>query len=444
MSKRKNCPIKHSLAVAMIFLLSVVAAAQWKEQVLYSFQGGSTGLSHAIGRIVLDGASNLYGATQVGPGQGSVYQLARPAKLGDAWTETILYTFQGKPLNDGQVPSGGLLVDKRGNLYGVTGYGGAGGCILLGILSGCGAVYELSPPAQKGGAWTETILYSFQGGTDGDLPFGDLTWDENGNLYGATQYGGGYGTCNTYYGFCGTIFKLTAPQAQGGAWSEHVLYSFKGGNDGANPNGGLVFDAKGNMYGTTSWGGSTTVCVYTGFVGCGTVFRLNPSSSGTWTEDVLHRFQGRPSDGSGPNGNLILRAGALFGTTIGGGGNEDGVIFELAPTGKNVNSWKEIFIHVFDDGAPLTGLFEDSEGALYGTDSGGQSHGGAVFRLNPPSQGSGKWRLGVIHGFTGSPDGFDPQELMLCGDGTIYGTTEYGGTCTTLQGGCGTVFRIEP
>ncbi len=287
--------------MVLFLALSTVASAQVKEQVLYSFQGGSTDLSNPLGRIVFDSAGNLYGAALGGSGQGSVYQLARPAKLGDPWTETILYTFQGKPVNDGQIPSSGLLIDKMGNLYGVTAYGGAGNCILLGILSGCGIVYELSPPAQKGGAWTETILYSFQGGTDGDLPFGDLTWDANGNLYGATQYGGGYGSCNApFFQYCGTIFKLSAPATQGGAWTEQVLYSFKGGTDGANPNGGLIFDPKGKMYGTTSWGGSTTNCVYTGFVGCGTVFRLKPSSGGGVAGGRALPFPGLSHRRSGP------------------------------------------------------------------------------------------------------------------------------------------------
>src|SRR5579863_3296218 len=125
---------------------------------------------------------------------------------------------------------------------------------------------RLSPPAQKGGAWRETVLYNFKGDTDGQLPIGDLVFDKQGNLHGATQYGGGYGSCNpSFYQHCGTVFKLSPPKTKGGKWTEKVLHGFKGGMDGANPNGGLVFDGTGAIYGTTSAGGNTN-CTGAGFV----------------------------------------------------------------------------------------------------------------------------------------------------------------------------------
>jgi hypothetical protein len=435
--------------VLLLFAFVSAASAQWKESVLYSFQAGTDTYS-PIGKVVLDTAGNLYGATQFGPQQGAVYQLAPPAKSGDPWTETILYTFKGNTLNDGARPGGGLVIDKKGNLFGVTEYGGTGPCILLGILYGCGAVYELSPPAQEGGAWTETLIYSFLGGSDGDLPFGDLTWDEQGNLYGATQYGGGFGTCNTYVGYCGTIFKLTPPQAADGTWTEEVLYRFKGDNDGANPNGGLIFDKAGAIYGTTIvGGGSSPLCDSIGFIGCGTVFELQPPAEqgGTWTESLLHRFRGRPTDGSGPNGNLVLQSGNLYGTTMGGGKWESGLIFKLAPPSQTGGRWTETFIHEFSAGAgpgsfPQAGLVQDCFGNFYGTlaDSVTPS-GGSIFRLYPPSPG-GKWAMQVLYVFTRAPDGAGPLELRFGKDGTIYGTTEYGGTCTAFEGGCGTVFEL--
>ena len=440
----------HPLAlVTLLFALVSAASAEWRESVLYSFQAGTDTYS-PIGKVVFDQAGNLYGATQFGPEQGAVYQLARPAKAGDPWTESILYTFKGNTLNDGQRPLGGLVIDKKGNLFGVTGYGGTGPCILLGILEGCGAIYELSPPAQAGGAWTETLIYSFLGGSDGDLPSGDLTWDEQGNLYGATQYGGGFGTCNTYVGYCGTIFKLTPPQAAGGSWTERVLYRFKGGDDGANPNGGLIFDKRGAIYGTTQVGGNKTLCVYVGFVGCGTVFQLKPPAEkgGSWSENVLHRFRSHPTDGSGPNGNLVLKSGNLYGTTIGGGKWAGGLVFRLAPPSQTGGRWTETFIHEFNLGAgpgslPAAGLVEDCHGNLYGTLSDGVTpSGGSIFRLYPPQPG-GKWALQVLYVFTRAPDGAGPLQLTFGKDGTIYGTTEYGGTCTAFQGGCGTVFEIE-
>jgi len=439
----------HPLAlVTLLFALVSAASAEWRESVLYSFQAG-TDTYRPIGKVVLDQVGNVYGATQFGPDEGAVYQLARPAKAGDPWTESILYTFKGNTSNDGQWPGGGLVMDKKGNLFGVTEYGGTGPCILLGILEGCGAIYELSPPAQAGGAWTETLIYSFLGGSDGDLPSGDLTWDEQGNLYGATLYGGGFGTCNTIYGYCGTIFKLTPPQAGGGSWTEQVLYHFKGDNDAANPNGGLIFDKAGAIYGTTRvGGGSNPLCDSIGFIGCGTVFQLKPSAKqgGTWTESLLHRFRGRPTDGSGPNGNLVLNSGVLYGTTIGGGKREGGVVFRLAPPTQKGGRWTETFLHEFfvDPGyLPMAGLLQDCLGNLYGTlNGGGLTSAGSVFRLHPPPPG-GKWALQVLYTFAGPPDGAGPLELTFGKDGTIYGTTAIGGTCTAFQGGCGTVFEIE-
>jgi hypothetical protein len=218
-----------------------IASAQWSEQVLYSFQGGTDG-STPTGGIVFDKAGNLYGATTDGGADncypiaycGTVFQLTPPANNGDSWTETVLYVFKGAKFGDGDLPAGGLVIDSQGNLYGTTAYGGTGNCLLEGSPGGgCGAVYELSPPAQKGGAWTETILYSFPTAVQGYLPQGDLVFDGDGNLYGATDFGGGYGTsCNPYYQYCGAIFELSPPQQKGGGWTETVLYGFKGTSQG--------------------------------------------------------------------------------------------------------------------------------------------------------------------------------------------------------------------
>ena len=157
----------------LLFVLIPVASAsaEWKEQVLYSFQGGTTDGSDPAGGVVFDKQGNLYGATTGGgpdncfpiAGEcGLVFRLAPPAKKGDPWTETILYQFKGKTSNDASVPAGGVVLDAAGNVYGTTAYGGTGDCVLLGTSAGCGVVYELSPPAKKGDPWTETLLYSFK------------------------------------------------------------------------------------------------------------------------------------------------------------------------------------------------------------------------------------------------------------------------------------------
>jgi hypothetical protein len=284
------------LALILVFVVFVSSAsAEWKEKVLYSFQGGTDGAVPA-GGVVFDKAGNLYGATNQGGSTscspiadcGTVFQLSPPAQKGDPWTETVLYTFKGKQSNDGDSPSGGLLIDTQGNLYGVTGYGGTGNCIILGITGGCGTVYELSPPKQKGDAWTETILYSFPTTKQGYLPNGELVFDSTGNLYGATSFGGTKGTtCDKFYGGqCGVVFELSPPRTKGGKWTEKVLHAFAGGTDGAAPNSGLLRDRKGTIYGTTFAGGNQACNFGQGEIGCGIVFKLLPPSKkgGAWTE----------------------------------------------------------------------------------------------------------------------------------------------------------------
>src|SRR6202521_4576959 len=197
--------------------MAIDASASWNEKVLYSFQGVPDG-SLPVGAVVFDQAGNLYGATTEGGASscvsvaqcGTVYQLAPPAKQGDPWTETVLYVFKGNASNDGASPAGGLLIDSAGNLYGTTAYGGTGNCVVLGTRMGCGTVFEISPPQQKGGKWTEAVLYSFPTPKQGFVPVGDLAFDSAGNLYGATMFGGGFGTtCNGFYQYCGAVFKLS-------------------------------------------------------------------------------------------------------------------------------------------------------------------------------------------------------------------------------------------
>src|ERR1700722_12440223 len=384
--------------VALIVLLAATAAAEWKEKVLYSFQGGTDGSTPA-GGVVFDKQGNLYGATQQGGGTncspmaacGTVYQLSPPAKQGDPWTETLLHVFKGKQSNDGEFPSGGVIADAAGNIYGTSSYGGSGDCVLLGIKGGCGTVFELSPPQTKGGQWTYTILYSFKGGKDGYLPFGDLVFDAAGNIYGATYFGGGKGTtCDPYYQYCGTVFKLSPPKTKGGAWTEKVLHSFAGGTDGANPNGGLVLDSKGAIYGTTAVGGDESG--EWGSLGCGTVFKLPPPiKGGAWTEKMLYRFHGQ--DGATPNAGLVLGgSGDLYGTAYAGATNGNGAVFSLTTPKGGSGPWTETVLYRFrdrNDGEnPTAGLTFDTRGCLYGATEYGSSFRGTVFRLKP-TQGTG-------------------------------------------------------
>jgi hypothetical protein len=453
----KNCFFsasrKLALLVIVVMVASGVSVAEWKEKVLYSFQGGSDGALPS-GGVVFDKAGNLYGTTlQGGVGTyppaacGTVFELSPPAKKGDPWTETVLYVFKGRNSSDGSSPTGGVVLDASGNLYGTTGYGGAGPCELFGTLVGCGTVFKLSPPAKQGDPWTETVLYSFHGGKDGYLPGGALTWDQQGNLYGVTSFGGGYGTCNKIYGFCGTVFELSPPKTKRGKWTETMLHSFKGGKDGANPNGGLVFDGKGAIYGTTSSGGNQG-CKSDSGTGCGAVFRLKPPAqkSGAWSDRLLHVFTDG-NDGAGPSGNLVFDAkGVLYGETGGGGSKLSGVVFSLAQTGGH---WGENVLYSFsgaDDGfGPGGGLMFDPGGNLCGTAFGGADFRGTVFRVKSPRGQGSQWTFDLLYTLKGAPDAAYPASNLIPDlGGHLYTTTQGGGTGAACNGGCGTVLELQP
>lgn len=232
--------------------------------------------------VMLDRTGNFYGTMPAfGGGAGAVFSLDRLSVM--LWYELTIYYFMGG--NDGNNPSVGLAFDARGDIYGTTNSGGA---------SGAGTVFELTPN-QVGQGWTETVLYSFQGGSDGGYPIAGLVIDAAGSLYGTTSRGGSGGS--------GTVFKLT--RNGGGSWTESVLYSFQGGGDASAPNSVLTFDATGDLYGTAAGGAH----------GHGAVFKLTPSAGGQWTESVTHSFTGG-LDGDTPSGGVILdNAGNLFGTT---------------------------------------------------------------------------------------------------------------------------------
>jgi hypothetical protein len=308
---------------------------------------------------------------------------------------------------------------------------------------GCGTVYELSPPTARGSPWTETVIYNFRGDKDGQLPVGDLVFDKNGNLYGATEYGGGYGSCNAPYDqHCGTIFKLSPPKTKGGKWTERVLYGFKSGEDGANPNGGLIFNSKGAIYGTTFGGGDESGECGSG--GCGTAFELQPPAQkgGVWTEAVLHRFNRNTSDNGLPSAGFVMDGkGYLYGTTV-------GTIFRLAPPSTKSGRWKETILYTFNQGAygPQDTLIFDQSGNLYGTTYSSNEFSGTVFRLKGPSQIGGAWSFNLLYGFSGGADGAKPAAGVIFDKaGNLYGTTTEGGSGTGCTfHGCGTVFKVFP
>ncbi len=350
----------------------VNSSGTYTEQVLYRFtNSGGDGAQPAAG-LVMDSAGNLYGTTYQGGfnGYGTVFELV---KSSGTYIEQVLYRFTGSD-GDGVWPVAGLVMDSAGNLYGTTYYGGS---------VGWGTVFEL---VKSPGTYTEQVLYSFtDSGGDGASPQAGLVMDSAGNLYGTTMEGGlsPNPNCSDPYG-CGTVFELSPISS--GTYTEQVLYRFTGSDgDGTSPWAGLTMDSAGNLYGTTMEGGLSPNPNCSDPHGCGTVFELSPTSSGTYTETVLYSFRGSGGDGAGPRADLVMdSAGNLYGTTTGGGSNEYGTVFELV---NSPGTYTETVLHSFTnsggDGAwPKAGLVMDSAGNLYGPTYPGGSNGyGTVFEL---------------------------------------------------------------
>jgi uncharacterized repeat protein (TIGR03803 family) len=371
----------------------------------------------------------LYGTTYFGGTlfYGAVFSLAPPASAGGSWTETVLWNFGAA--GDGQYPIGGVLLGPGGVIYGTAG-GGA---------YGQGTVYALAPPASSGGAWTETLLYSFTGGRDGAGPQGALAIDKKGVLFGATSGGG---TANW-----GAVFSLSPPVSTGAPWTEATLHSFTPG-DGLHPTAGVVIGSGGVLYGSTVEGGSA---------GLGAVFSVTPPASpgGPWSETIIHSFTGSPGDGVDSFANVTLGGdGVLYGMTTAGGSARGGTVFSLTPSGLQGGDWTETILYNFGSGNPKSegweprgGLVLSGEtGALYGTTeytaSGPNDNGilyGVLFELTPPAPPESAWTLHVLHTFA-ETDGANPYAgLVRGGGGILYGTTQNGGDWSL-----GAVFSFKP
>ena len=340
----------------------------WVLSPLFLFTAGGSGGAIPYARVIFGPDGSLYGTTgyggnpqNCGDGCGTVFNLKPkpnpPTTPLSQWLEKAIYPFGGG--SDGANPYGAdLIFDKAGNIYGTTYNGGGGNC-----SGGCGAVYKLTP---SNGSWTESLIYSFTQGGDGQHPWGGVIFDQSGNLYGTTTYGGAYGS--------GAIYELTP---SGSGWTESLLYSFTGGTDGANPYAGLIFDQAGNLYGAAAAAGSGNG---------GTAFELTPSNGG-WTFTLLYSFTGASGQfGAGPVANLAFdSAGNLYGTTHGDGAYNHGAVFKLTP---GSGSWAYTSLHDFTggtDGAyPRCNIVFDKNGNMYGTAAaGGTMDYGVVFEITP-------------------------------------------------------------
>jgi uncharacterized repeat protein (TIGR03803 family) len=438
-------------------LFPVDSSAQAKETVLHSFTYESDGGFPYAG-LSFDANGNLYGVTYFAgdPDEGIccgvVFQLASDGAEG--WNFNVIHTFTGSDF-DGEAPSGSVVFDAAGNMYGTTQIGGAGFC---------GVVYELKP--MPDGRWEEKILHHFNNYrngviNDGCMPSSYLVFDKQGNIYGTTQRTGA-SDCATNAG-CGTVFELS-PQANG-TWSETQIHRFPntGTTDGIGPYGGLVFDIAGNLWGTTQAGGTT---------GQGTVFELTPAEDGKWKERVAFNFTGDDTGWFPVAGLTPDSAGNLYGTTFYGGRGGVGVVFGLTPHANGQVS--ETLVHQFatctqtacpDGLLPYGGLVADSVGNLYGTAELGGAAGtfcnqnpevqegcGIVYKLSPNAHGS--WSYSIVYRFPGAGNGayLTDDHLAVDSNGNIFGTTLVGGDpgnqlCPVVVPGldaCGVVFEITP
>jgi uncharacterized repeat protein (TIGR03803 family) len=426
----------------------------------WDFTGGVDG-SQPRGDLLSDSLFNLYATLATGgsAGAGAVVMVVPNADIGDKGTATTLYSFTGG--KDGSLPSGGLIIDSTGALYGTTTIDGA---------IGGGTVFKLSPPGSGRSAWTEQTLWSFGAPGDGANPVGSLVADAAGNLYGTTNWGGTAGQ--------GAVFELMPPSGSRKKWTETILWSFTGGPDGANPVGALVFDAAGALYGTTKAGASASV---------GTVFQLlRPAVRGSaWTETNLWSFTGI-LDGASPTGTLLPDGqGGFFGTAqfgggvnpvcdqarfpyygepdseteyadhagfIPAGGNGCGVVFDLSPPSDGQSGWTQTiqwrFKGAIDGANPVAGVVADTAGNLYGNATEyGQKFWGVEYKLTPTGLKHHPRTQQTLTSFDGKSTGIYPRGTPTFGlSGRLYGTNEFGGSSWVHieNYGFGTVFTSDP
>jgi uncharacterized repeat protein (TIGR03803 family) len=415
-----------NIIIVVLALCTAIHAQPPRVYTLHNFNGTTEGKTPE-GALITDQNGNLYGVTQTGGGKnatcyqnvnngcGTVFELIAPAAPGDIWRLQTLYRFTGG--SDGSLPSAGLIMDAQGNLYGTTYAGGDmtnSQCRAGGKYIGCGTVFELS---QVQGVWTETVLHNFEY-VDGWGPEASVIFDSQGNLYGTTEFGGAQ---------WGTVFELSG----GPNWTETVLDTFTLPGDGANPMGNLIFDGLGNLYGTTYAGGTG---------GYGTVFELSPSAQG-WTETVLINFTGSMSSYP-TGGLIFDASGNLYGTSSAGGQGMGycpaggcGSVFELSPSD---GSWTETVLFDFDQGNsafPRGNLTADPAGNLYGT-SGGRDCG-SVFRLLNET-----WQDAEIDLFARAGKPCGPNTPTFGKFAGLYASSTEGGVSKTCNMGCGTVFAV--
>ncbi len=444
-----SCYYTSGACLGAVYEVSAGSDGEWSATTLYKFAPGKDG-SQPSTSLVADSAGNLYGITVHGGdyfattcpfGCGTLYEIS--PQPGGGWSENTLYPFPQSVTYGGTNVDGAtadLIIDSAGNLYGTSSIGGD-------LVCNCGYVFEMSPTGN--GEWQQKTLYNFLNGSDGEQPAAALTFGLNGQLYGTASTGTGANSS-------GNVFQLT-PNSDG-TWTHSVIHSFDG-LDGNGPESALVLDSSGNLYGTTASGGNSTSCY--GY-GCGTVFELIPSSNGTWTESILYSFRGGMDGAYPSGVVRDSAGNLYGTTSAGGKGSTYcdhvvyysegcGTVFEVSNS--NGHYTKSV-IYTFepevvpDDGAvPQASVTIDAQGNLYGTttyggiitclfDPGYAYTGcGTVFKLTPQSGG---WLKSNLYAFQDTADGYGPVTTPYVDtSGNVFGTTYYGGTA-----GWGAVYEI--
>ena len=408
--------------IAFVALLYPAAIRAQTFSVIHAFEDSEGGAPYA-GVTLNDGI--LYGTFYGNPfsGGGGVYQVTRQ---GDIWVTTPIYFFAGK---DGWEAAANVAFSPDGHLYSTTWQGGA---------NNDGTVFRLVPSSSfckiaKCFPWKQDALHSFQNSVDGRYPlFGNIVFDPTGNIYG-TNIGGGPSDG-------GLVYQL---QPAGDNWTSSVLYSFKGNPDGRVPYGGVVRDNSGNLFGTTAFGGSGE---------WGTIYKLTYIVGVGWKETVIYTFQNTTDGQAPVASLVLDASGNLYGSTTKGGSPSagGGTIFELSPSGDSW-TFQTLYTFSRDkvyNCGPFGALAMDSAGNLYGTTScNGATNQGNVFKLTNTGHG---WTYTSLHDFTGGSDGAMPlSNVIIDMDGTLYGTASLGGSFDGLCGslgvnGCGVVWMIKP
>jgi len=402
--------------LALITLAPSIGRAADVEKVLHDV--GPRGGRYPSGPLIEDANGVLYGTNQNGTAgfSGSAYTLAPPAVGQTKWVYTPIWLFKGQ--NGGTSPRSGVIFGPNGTLFGTTLGGGTN--------HDGGVVFQLTPPATGQTNWTKTILANIRGNM-----LAGLLERPDGSLAGVTWGGGGNGV--------GTAF-LVKPPAQGkSGWTLSYIYDFQGGSDGSYPMASLIAGPNGVLYGTTSEGGPANA---------GTVFSLKPAAKGktNWTETVLYAFQGSTSqsstDGADPVASLTLGGGVLYGTTKNGGTSGCGTVFSVTPPAGGTGAWSEAVLLAFNvtNGCyPVASLVVKPSGALVGVTSSSTNFAGVAFELTPPKDGGTGWTDETLYQFNGGIDGGAVEGALLPSGKNYFGAASYGG-----YHGYGVVFKLSP